>query len=61
MSRKTEDLYTAVMMTIHTEIAPHLRLKSVMCDFEIAERNAIKAAYPGAEVQGCWFHFNQVR
>lgn len=60
MSRKTELLYTRVLRAIRTEIAPDLKLKAVMCDFETAEINAIKSEYPEAQVQGCWFPFNQV-
>ena len=33
--------------------------ESVMLDFEIAERSAIKELFPGTKLRGCFFHWKQ--
>jgi len=31
----------------------------IMCDFEIAKRNAIKQVFPSVALAGCYFHFTK--
>lgn len=57
MSRKTEKCYTHLFQTLK-EIFP-LHGKSVMTDFELAMRNAIRNVYPTLKMYTCWFHFCQ--
>lgn len=57
MSRKTEKCYTHLFQTLK-EIFP-LNGKSVMTDFELAMRNAIRSVYPTIKMHTCWFHFCQ--
>ena len=38
---------------------PRLSVDTVVCDFEVAEHNATKTHLPGADIQGCLFHFKQ--
>lgn len=57
MSRKTEQCYKHLFETLR-EYFP-LNGKSVMTDFELALRNAIRAVYPEIETNTCWFHFCQ--
>ena len=36
-----------------------LNLKTIVTDFEQAAMNAYKFHWSGAEIKGCFFHFNQ--
>ena len=33
--------------------------QTVLIDFELAEKNALEAVFPGVTVKGCFFHFSQ--
>lgn len=33
--------------------------ESIMTDFEVAMRNALRVIFPGVELNCCWFHFTQ--
>lgn len=60
MSRKTESAYTAIMRFVRG-IVDTGSWTVVMCDFELALRNAIRALVPHARIAGCQFHFDQVK
>lgn len=36
-----------------------LRPETMMCDFELANMNAVRAHFPGIDLRGCLFHFGQ--
>ena len=55
MSAKNEQLYTAVISAVRTNI-PKFNPSIVICDFETAPRNAFKFVFPYANIVGCWFH-----
>lgn len=57
MSRKTEKCYTHLFQTLKT-LFP-LNGKSIMTDFEMAMRNALRNVYPDLKQHTCWFHFCQ--
>lgn len=58
MNRRTEAAYRHVFQYVHDQLF-RLNCSSIMSDFEIALRNALRAVSPGIEVRGCWFHFCQ--
>ena len=35
----------------------NLQPQTVLIDFEVAEKNALEAVFPGVSVEGCFFHF----
>lgn len=57
MSRKSEKSYTHIFQTLK-KLFP-LGGKSIIMDFELAMRNALKNIYPNTELNTCWFHFCQ--
>lgn len=57
MSKKSQACYTHLFQTLK-ELFP-LNGKSVMTDFELAMRNAIRTVYPTLKMYTCWFHFCQ--
>ena len=58
MTRKTEQLYTAVLSSIR-ELIPCFIPVFAIRDFEIAPRNALKGIYPTVTIIGCWFHYTK--
>lgn len=57
MSRKSERCYVHLFQTLQ-QMFP-LNGHSVMTDFELAMRNAIRTVYPHIKLYTCWFHFCQ--
>ena len=41
------------------ELNPQLQPLTVMIDFELASRNALAEVFPGATIQGCFYHLSQ--
>ena len=58
MTRKTEQLYTAVLSSIR-ELIPCFIPVFAIGDFEIVPRNALKGIYPTVTIIGCWFHYTK--
>ena len=58
MPSKCESSYVAVFAKLK-ELEPMLNPDSVLTDFEIASRNAIKRVFPDTELGGCFFHLGQ--
>ena len=46
---------------LYQKLRPHIAStpEEVMVDFEQANINALKESFPGAHIQGCYFHFSQ--
>lgn len=61
MSRKTESAYTAVLNYISNNIVDKQNTAVIMTDFETAERNACKTAFPDAYLAGCFTHYERVK
>ena len=62
MSRKTTELYIAVLRFIINMIPELLiHLQNILCDFERAEILALRTVFPNATITGCVFHFKLVR
>lgn len=57
MSRKSEKCYIHLFETLK-EMFP-LNGNSIMTDFELGMRNAIRHVYPTLKMYTCWFHFCQ--
>lgn len=47
-------LFTGIM-----ELRPSLNPRTIMTDFELAAKNALRVLYPEAVQFGCNFHFGQ--
>ncbi|XP_044588923.1 uncharacterized protein LOC123268107 [Cotesia glomerata] len=58
MTNKTKISYTDIFNYFKT-IAPHLRINSIMSDFELGLMSAVKSCYIHAQPEGCNFHFVQ--
>jgi hypothetical protein len=59
MTKKTSQLYTAVLEKLRT-LVPSFFPDSVMADFEEASVAAFKKVFGvTVSVSGCWFHFSQ--
>ena len=60
--KKSKESYLSVFKFIFEIIAPNMKPKLVMADYEDAIRIAIKLVCPDDEVKfhGCHFHYNQV-
>jgi hypothetical protein len=64
MTRKTRDLYTAVMRSIarvYQDRFPDAPITITECvtDYELALMGAIPDVILEAEARGCWFHYGQ--
>lgn len=59
MIRRSERAYTVLFEYIKT-LVPRFRPQSIKCDFEDAQVNAWKAAFPYAKVEGCLWHYDCV-
>jgi len=57
--RKYSD-YKAILEYIFNKLAPSLRPRIVMTDFECALQKAFLTVLPFADVKGCYFHYSQV-
>jgi len=61
MTRKTTELYEAVMRKIQ-QLVPLFQPTQVIADFEEAPTAAVRAVYgDNVVVSGCWFHYAQAR
>ena len=58
MTRKTERLYTVVLLTIQ-QLVPGFNPTFAIGDFEQASRNAFIAVFPSITIISCWFHFTK--
>ena len=58
MTRKTERLYEAVLITIR-RLIPEFNPAFAIGDFEEASRNALESIIPSITIIGCWFHFTK--
>ncbi|XP_034254909.1 uncharacterized protein LOC117653380 [Thrips palmi] len=56
MRKRTTASYRAALEKIK-EVAPRLRPKEIMSDFEGAQQRALREAFPDAESRGCLFHY----
>lgn len=66
MTCRTRVLYDAVLdkiIEVYAERFPdvYLTVENVMSDFEKAIQGAVKNAFMGTEITGCWFHYGQVK
>jgi transposase-like protein len=59
MDKKTEAAYKKVFEFLKSKYGIIVRYATT--DFEIGMRNAIQSVYPDVQLQGCWFHYCQVR
>ena len=60
MTNKTESLYNKcfeMLKAIAKDLGFELKPKFLMCDFELALRNAAKSSFPDLEIGGCYSHF----
>ena len=61
MTRKTTELYAAVLSKVH-ELIPNFHPTQVIADFEEAPAATVRSVFGGdVTVSGCWFHFAQAR
>ena len=58
MQKKTEELYSAVILKL-LELIPGFSPRLAVSDFEKAPRNAFLYFFPQMKMIGCWFHFTQ--
>ena len=58
MTRKTERLYTVVLLTIR-QLIPGFNPTFAIGDFKQASRNAFIAVFPSITIISCWFHFTK--
>jgi hypothetical protein len=59
MMGKDFKLYSEVFKCLKEKF-PHIEWpEHMMCDFEKSLRKALHASFPGTQVHGCRFHFNQ--
>lgn len=58
MTRKTQKTYEHCLCYVHENVFS-LRCESIITDYEIAMRQALKEVVPGIKLLGCWFHFAQ--
>lgn len=58
MTRKTQKTYEHCLRYVHENVFS-LRCESIITDYEIAMRQALKEVVPGIKLLGCWFHFAQ--
>lgn len=59
MTRKSEKCYEHVFRSIRENILNLSEGGSIMSDYELAMRNALKSVFPNLNFLACWFHFNQ--
>jgi len=41
------------------ELGLSIKPEFVMCDFELALRNAIQECFPSSKIAGCYFHYSK--
>lgn len=59
MTRKTTDLYIAVMTKVR-ELVPAMQLEQVLSDYEDASVAAVRFVFGhDVSISGCWFHYAQ--
>ena len=58
MTRKTQGLYEAIIITIRRLMA-EFNPAFAIGNFEQAPRNALASVYPPITLRGCWFHFTK--
>jgi len=52
-------MFTLLKDAIQREIDSELLPETVMLDFEVAAKNAVKAVFPLCTLRGCFFHYTQ--
>ena len=65
MTEKTESLYDQVMQLFLTTVATEVpgdqfKVEIMILDYEYANLNSMKYAFPDGRERGCWFSFRQV-
>lgn len=55
---KTMAVYVAILTFVEKEVC-QLSPFSIMSDYEVALRSAMRQVYPGCVLNGCWFHLTQ--
>jgi hypothetical protein len=58
LPNKNEDTYRRLFMALNG-LREGLAPRSILVDFEMAAINAARALYPGSDIRGCYFHFQQ--
>ena len=56
---KTQATYTRMLRELTNIPGTNFQPQTVLIDFELAEKNALEAVFPGVTVKGCFFHFSQ--
>lgn len=59
MTHRVTEAYAAMFQELK-KLIPSLAPTHIMSDFEEAERNACRKAFPEAKILGCYFHYAQV-
>lgn len=55
---KSQEIYFK-LYTLIKILIPELNPRIILCDFEIANINALVGTWPECQIQGCYFHFAQ--
>lgn len=58
LTNKKKSTYSKVLSKLK-ELRPNLRPRSVMIDFELAQRDAFQSIFSTISVRGCFFHLSQ--
>lgn len=58
LTNKKKNTYTKVLNKLK-ELRPNLQPKSVMIDFEAAQRDSFQEVFNTISVRGCFFHMSQ--
>lgn len=58
MTRRTQEAYSHLIKYINTDLID-IQPASIITDYEVAMRNALRLAYPDADMKACWFHHCQ--
>lgn len=56
LPNKTQQTYTRLFRILKDQLG--IKIKDYKCDYEIAQINAVKSAFPDANVTGCYYHYN---
>ncbi|XP_044763807.1 uncharacterized protein LOC123320525 [Coccinella septempunctata] len=56
MPNRTRETYTGVLRYTR-QLFGASHISSVLCDYEVALRHAVREVFAGISLRGCWFHF----